>query len=66
MSASIAFSTVAAVSWPRTKPASRVIVALRATFLSSPADVQAAPRHYPPRRAAFLEQAAMTREMRRL
>jgi hypothetical protein len=59
----VVFSTAAAVSLPRTKPTRRVITALRAMFLSSSED---APRHYPPRRDAFLEHAAMAREMRRL
>jgi hypothetical protein len=62
----VAFSTAAAVPLPRTKPTRRVIAALRAMFLSSPGDARPAPRHYPPRRDAFLEQAAMAREMRRL
>jgi hypothetical protein len=63
----VAFSTAAAVPLPRTKPAARgVIAALRAMFLSSSEDARPAPRHYPPRRDAFLEQAAMVREMRRL
>jgi hypothetical protein len=61
----VAFSTAAAVPLPRTKRTRRVIAALRAMFLSSP-DARPAPRHYPPRRDAFLEQAAMAREMRRL
>ena len=62
----VAFSTAAAVSLPRTKPTRSVIAALRGMFLSSSADAQPAPRHYPPRRDAFLDQAAMAREMRRL
>ena len=62
----VAFSTAAAVPLPRTKPTRGVIAALRAMFLSSRADTRPAPRHYPPRRDAFLEQAAMVREMRRL
>ena len=62
----VVFSTAAAVSLPRTKPSRRVITALRAMFLSSSEDARPAPRHYPPRRDAFLEQAAMAREMRRL
>jgi hypothetical protein len=62
----IAFSTAAAVPLPRTKPARRVIAALRAMFLSSSEDARPTPRHYPPRRDAFLEEAAMIREMRRL
>lgn len=63
----VAFSTAAAVAVPRSKPIHRVIAALRAMFLSSAGeDAQRVPRHYPPRRAAFLEDAAMAREMRRL
>jgi hypothetical protein len=62
----VAFSTAAAVPLPRTKPTRRVIAALRGMFLSSSEDVRPAPRHYPPRREAFLEEAAMAREMRRL
>jgi len=62
----VAFSTAAAVPLPRTKPTPRVIAALRAMFLSSSGDARPAPRHYPPRRDAFLEQATMAREMRRL
>ena len=62
----IAFSTAAAVALPRTKPARRVTAILRAMFLSSSEDARPTPRHYPPRRDAFLEEAAMIREMRRL
>jgi hypothetical protein len=62
----VAFSTAAAVPLPRTKPTRGVIAALRAMFVSSSTDVPSAPRHYPPRRDAFLEDAAMAREMRRL
>jgi hypothetical protein len=62
----VAFSTAAAVPLPRTKPTRKVIAALRAVFLSSPADARPARRHYPPRRDSFLEQAAMAREMHRL
>ena len=62
----VAFSTAAAVPLPRTKPTRGVIAALRATFLSSRADARPARRHYPLRHYAFLEQAAMAREMRRL
>jgi hypothetical protein len=62
----VAFSTAAAVPLPRTKPTRRVIAALRAMFLSSSEDARPEPRHYPPRRDAFLEQAAMAREMHRL
>jgi len=62
----VAFSTAAAVPLPRTKPARRVIAALRGMFLSSSEEARPAPRHYPPRRDEFLEDAAMAREMRRL
>lgn len=62
----VVFSTAAAVPLPRTKPPRRVIAALRAMFLSSSGDARPAPRHYPPRRDAFLEDAALAREMRRL
>jgi hypothetical protein len=62
----VAFSTAAAVPLPRTKPNRGVIAALRAMFRSSSQDAQPAPRHYPPRRDEFLEEAAMKREMHRL
>lgn len=62
----VVFSTAAAVPLPRTKPSRRVIAALRAMFLSSAKDERPSPRHYPPRRDAFLEEAAMRREMHRL
>jgi hypothetical protein len=62
----VALSTAAAVPLPRTKPTHRVIAVLRAMFQSSPADARPARPHYPPRRDAFLEQAAMAREMYRL
>ena len=62
----VVLSTAAAVTLPRTKPTSRVIAALRAMVLSSPKDARPEPRWYPPRRDAFLEDAAMKREMRRL
>jgi hypothetical protein len=62
----VAFATAAAVALPRTKPTRGVIAALRMMFLKAPGDEQAVPRHYPPRRAAFLENAAMAREMHRL
>jgi hypothetical protein len=62
----VAFSTAAAVPLWRTKPTHRVIAALRAMFLKSSVDERPAPRHYPLRRDAFLEQAAMKREMHRL
>jgi hypothetical protein len=62
----VAFSTAAAVPLPRAKPTHGVIAALRAMFLSPPKDARPAPRHYPPRRDEFLEEAAMRREMYRL
>ena len=62
----IVFSTAAAAALPRTTPTRGVIGALRAMFRHSVQDAQPTPRHYPPCRAAFLERAAMTREMRRL
>ncbi len=61
-----AFSTAAAVGLPRTQPTRGVIAVLHKVFPGSSVDAQQAPRHYPPRRAAFLDQAAMAREMRRL
>jgi len=63
----VAFSTAAAATLPRTKPNRGVFAALRAMLQkSSEDDALPAPRHYPPRREAFLEDAAMEREMRRL
>lgn len=62
----VAFSTAAAVGLPRTKPTSRVIVALRAMFLSLSDGPPPAQRHYLSRREAFLEEPAMDREMYRL
>jgi hypothetical protein len=62
----VMLSTAAAVSLPRTKPNRRVITALRAMFLSSSEDEPPATHHYAPRRDAFLEHAAMAREMYRL
>jgi hypothetical protein len=62
----VAFSTAAAVALPRTKPARRAIAAVRAMFSSSVGDARSVPRHYPPRRPAYLEEAAMAREMHRL
>lgn len=58
----VAFSTAAAAPLPRTKPTRRVIAALRGMFLSSSEDARPARRHYPPRRDAFLERAAIARE----
>jgi hypothetical protein len=62
----LAFSTAAAVPLPRTKPNHGVFATLRAMFHSSSEDARPVPRHYPPRREEFLEEAAMLREMRRL
>jgi hypothetical protein len=67
----VVFSTAAALPLPQTKPTRGVIAALRAMFLRSSEDARPTtdhvpPRHYPPRREAFLEDAAMGREMRRL
>jgi hypothetical protein len=62
----VAFSTAAAIPLPRTKPTRGVIAAVRAKFRSSSVDAPPAPRHYPPRRDEFLEDAAMAREMYRL
>ena len=62
----VALSTAAAGSLPRSKPTRGLIAALRAMFMSASVDAPPAPRHYPPRRDAFLEDAAMAREMRRL
>ena len=61
----VAFSTAAAVGAPRTKPTRRVIAALRAMVLKSEGPPPAQ-RHCLPRREAFLEDAAMDREMHRL
>lgn len=60
----VVFHTAVALT-PRTKPA-RVIAALRALLLSSSEDARSPRRDYPPRRDAFLEEAAMAREMNRL
>ena len=67
----VALSTAAAVALPRTKPSHSVIAALRGMFVRSSADAPptsdySPPRHYPPRREAFLDDASMAREMRRL
>ena len=67
----LAFSTAAAVSLPITKPKRGLIAAVRAMFAHSSEDAQSItdhvpPRHYPPLREEFLEDAAMAREMRRL
>ncbi|WP_155948526.1 hypothetical protein [Mycobacterium sp. URHB0044] len=62
----VAFSTAAAAALPRSKPSHGLIAAVRAMFSSSAGDAQPVPRHYPPRRPAYLEHAAMAREMHRL
>lgn len=63
----VAFSTAAAVQpLPLSKPTRGVIAALRAMFRRSASDARPEPRHYPPRRDEFLEEAAMKREMHRL
>ncbi|KUI11551.1 hypothetical protein AU193_19320 [Mycobacterium sp. GA-1285] len=67
----VAFSTAAAAALPRTKPAHGLVASIRAMLASHARDVVSAedhvpPRHYPGRREAFLEDAAMAREMRRL
>jgi len=62
----VAFSTAAVVRLPRAKPSHKLIAALRAMFLSSSEDAPPARRHYPLRREAFFEEAAMAREMHRL
>ena len=62
----VAFSTAAAVRLPRTKPTRRVIAGLRVVFLGSSEGPPSAQHHYLPRREAFIEEAAMKREMHRL
>ncbi|OBI73501.1 hypothetical protein [Mycobacterium sp. E740] len=67
----VAFSTAAAASLPRTKPHHGLVAAVRAMLSSheqaaSPADDRVPPSHYLPHREAFLESAAMAREMLRL
>jgi hypothetical protein len=65
----LAFSTAAAVALPVTKPKRGLIATVRAMFVRSseqPISDQIPPRHYPPRREEFLEEAAMEREMHRL
>lgn len=65
----LAFSTAAARPLPVTKPKHGLFAAVRAMFVHSsaePIEDHVAPRHYPPRRDEFLEDAAMRREMRRL
>ena len=62
----VLFATAAAAATPGTEATHGLISALRARFRSAPVDAVREPRHYPPRRAEFLERAAMSREMRRL
>lgn len=68
----VTFSTAAAASLLRAKPTRGLMAALRAMFrrtsedFEGPAQGDVPPRHYPPRRDAFVEHAAMGREMRRL
>ncbi len=65
----LAFSTAAAASLPITKPKRGLIAAVRAMFVRSSEESipdYVPPRHYPPRREEFLEDAATAREMRRL
>ena len=68
----VAFSTAAAAALPREKPAPGVIARLHAMLLHSSEVANSSegavtvPHHYPSRRDAFLEDAAMAREMRRL
>ncbi len=68
----VAFSTAAAASLPRARPTRGLMAAVRAMFrrtaeeAEGPALSDVPPRYYPPRRDAFLEHAAMQREMRRL
>jgi hypothetical protein len=65
----VALSTAAAASLPMTKPKRGLITAVRAMFAHSSEESIAdhvPPRHYPPLRDEFLEDAAMAREMRRL
>lgn len=56
----------AAVPSQRMRPIRRVIAAVRAMLLSSPEDARPARRHYSLRRYAFVEGAAMAREIHRL
>jgi hypothetical protein len=63
----VAFSTAVALPLPRMKPARRTVIAsLRAMFRTSSEESPFTPSHYPPLREAFVEDAAMAREMRRL
>lgn len=58
----VALSTAAAVGVPRRSLIRRIV----AVFLRSTQKPRSTPRHYPPLRAEFLEDAAMQREMGRL
>jgi hypothetical protein len=56
----------AALPLPLTKPDHEVIAALRPMVLETTGDAQPGLRHYPSRGGAYLEDAAMAREIRRL
>lgn len=60
----VAFGTAAAV--PLEGPSHRLLSAIHALFVRSAGSSRPEPRHYPPRREAFLEDAAMRRELHRL
>jgi hypothetical protein len=62
----VKLSTAAAVPMPQPKPVRGLVAVLRAVFQRSSEAAQDRPRHYPPLREEFLEEAAMAREMRRL
>jgi hypothetical protein len=67
----VRFSTAAATPLPRTFHEYRLLAVLRAWFAGEARAARAARRedsrrHFPPRRDAYLEQAAMSREMYRL
>jgi hypothetical protein len=67
----VRLSTAAAAPLPRTIHEYRLLAALRSWFASEARAARAARRedsrrHCPPRRDAYLEQAAMSREMYRL
>lgn len=62
----VALGTAAAVALPRQRSTHRFLTAIRAVFVSSATDPPPEKRHYAPRRGAFMEHAAMAREMHRL
>ncbi|MEO3758128.1 hypothetical protein ABGB19_07545 [Mycobacterium sp. B14F4] len=67
----VVFGTAAAASLPRVEKTHGVFAAVRALLWASsertrPTEGLVAPRHYPRRREAFIEDAAMAREMFRL